>query len=214
MNAAVLPLGDAAFLLRLGDEATVRHALRSAALADAIRREELPAVTEVVAAAASVAVYFDPLAPEAGRVEQRLRIVAAHLDEVPPLDAPRTHEIPVRYDGTDLAEVAARTGLTPAEVIARHSAREYHVLAIGFAPGFAYLGELDPALVLPRRDTPRPRVPAGSVAIAGAMTGIYPRVSPGGWHLLGTTDTVLFDPARDAPALFQAGDRVRFVPVV
>jgi KipI family sensor histidine kinase inhibitor len=98
-------------------------------------------------------------------------------------------------------------------VIARHSEREYAVLAIGFAPGFAYLGELDPALVLPRRDSPRARVPAGAVAIAGAQTGIYPRVSPGGWHLLGTTDAVLFDAARESPALFRAGDRVRFVPV-
>src|SRR5690606_13055047 len=156
-------------------------------------------------AGASVAVYFDPLAPDAARIEHHLRVIAAHADEVPPLADGRLHEIAVRYDGPDLADVAERTGCSIADVIALHSAREYAVLAIGFAPGFAYLGELDPALVLPRRDTPRTRVPAGSVAIAGAQTGIYPRVSPGGWHLLGTTDAVLFDPTRESPALFRAG---------
>lgn len=213
VRPVVLPLGDAAFLLRLGTHADRATAQTAAALADAITRETISGVTEVVAAGASVAVYCDPLAPDAARIEQHLRVIAAHVDEVPPLDDGQLHEIAVRYDGADLDDVAARTGLTRAEVIARHSEREYAVLAIGFAPGFAYLGELDPALVLPRRDSPRARVPAGAVAIAGAQTGIYPRVSPGGWHLLGTTDAVLFDAARESPALFRAGDRVRFVPV-
>jgi KipI family sensor histidine kinase inhibitor len=209
----VLPLGDAAFLLRLDTHASVASAQRAAGLAEAIRAEALAGVREVVAAGASVAVYYDPLAPDAARLEQHLRVIAAHATEVPPFADGRTHEIPVRYDGADLDEVAARCGLSRKQVVALHSAREYHVLAIGFAPGFAYLGELDPALALPRRDSPRARVPAGAVAIAGAQTGIYPRVSPGGWHLLGTTDAVLFDAARDEPSLFRAGDRVRFVPV-
>jgi KipI family sensor histidine kinase inhibitor len=118
--------------------------------------------------------------------------------------------IPVTYDGPDLAEVARRTGLTEAEVVTRHSGRVYDVYLVGFAPGWAYLGELDPSLVLPRRPAPRPRVPAGSVAIANAQTGVYPFAIPGGWHLIGRTDTVMFDPTRPSPALLEVGDRVRF----
>jgi KipI family sensor histidine kinase inhibitor len=97
-------------------------------------------------------------------------------------------------------------------VIARHSRRSYIVDLLGFVPGFAYLSELDAALQLPRRPQPRPRVPAGSVAIAGAQTAVYPLDTPGGWHIIGRTDSVMFDPLRDAPALLRAGDKVRFVP--
>ena len=95
----------------------------------------------------------------------------------------------------------------------RHSGREYTVYLLGFAPGFAYLGDLDPALVLPRRPAPRTRVPAGSVAIAGSQTGVYPLTTPGGWHLIGSTTTRMFDPAREPAALLRAGDRVRFEPI-
>jgi 5-oxoprolinase (ATP-hydrolysing) subunit B len=212
VSATVLPLGDRAFLIRQADQASIETARRAAALAAALRDEGLPAVTAIAAAGASVAVHFDPLAPQADRLEQHLRIVAAHLDEVPVHEGGQRHEIAVDYDGPDLAEVAARTGLTPDAVVARHAAQEYHVLAIGFRPGFAYLGPLDPALQLPRRNTPRPRVPAGSVAIAAGMTAVYPGASPGGWHLIGRTDATLFDPAADPPARFAVGDTVRFVP--
>jgi KipI family sensor histidine kinase inhibitor len=211
MPPVVLALGERAFLIRAADHASIASAGRAAALAAALRAERIPAVIEVVAAAASVVVHIDPLAPEANKVEHRLRIIAAHLDDVPALTDARVHVIPVRYDGPDLDEVAQRTGLSPLEVIARHSATEYHVLALGFAPGFAYLGTLDPALHLPRRQTPRPRVPAGSVAIAAAQTAVYPSASPGGWHLIGSTDVVLFDPTCDPAALLRNGDRVRFV---
>lgn len=121
--------------------------------------------------------------------------------------------VPVRYDGPDLEDVARRLGCTPAEVIERHSAGEYLVCMIGFLPGFPYLGFLPDNLVLPRRDTPRSRVPAGSVAIAGRQTGIYPQASPGGWHLIGRTDLILFDAERNPPNLFKAGDRIRFVAI-
>jgi KipI family sensor histidine kinase inhibitor len=122
-------------------------------------------------------------------------------------------EIPARYDGPDLAEVAKLTGLTPDEVIDRHSSRTYRAYACGFAPGFAYLGDLDESLILPRRATPRVRVPPGSIAIAGAQTAVYPLQTPGGWHLIGTTPIAMFDTKRDTPALIRAGDTVRFVRI-
>jgi KipI family sensor histidine kinase inhibitor len=120
-------------------------------------------------------------------------------------------EIPVRYDGPDLDEVAASTGLSPEDVAARHLGVEYVVGFLGFAPGFAYLLGGDERLRVERRAEPRERVPAGSVALAGPYSGIYPRESPGGWQLIGSTATVLFDATRDPPALLSPGDRVRFV---
>ena len=125
----------------------------------------------------------------------------------------RLVEIEVRYDGADLVEVAGATGCSIGELVRRHSEREYTAAFGGFAPGFVYLTGLDPALQLPRRSTPRPSVPAGSVAIASEFTGVYPTSSPGGWHLLGTTEAVLWDPARPLPSLITPGDRVRFVAV-
>jgi KipI family sensor histidine kinase inhibitor len=125
----------------------------------------------------------------------------------------RLVEIGVHYDGEDLAEVAERLGLEVPEVVARHTAPTYTVACLGFSRGFPYLDGLDPLLRLPRRDTPRARVPAGSVAIAAEQAGIYPQTSPGGWHLLGRTDVPLFDPGREPPALLAPGDRVRFVPL-
>jgi KipI family sensor histidine kinase inhibitor len=122
----------------------------------------------------------------------------------------------VRYGGEhgpDLQRVADHAGLSTTDVIARHAVAEYTVAMLGFAPGFPYLLGLDAALATPRLATPRTRVPAGSVAIGGAQTGLYPQASPGGWNLIGRTDRVLFDPQRDPPALLAPGDRVRFVPV-
>jgi KipI family sensor histidine kinase inhibitor len=119
-------------------------------------------------------------------------------------------EIPVTYDGPDLAEVARLTGLPADEVVRRHAAAEYVVAFSGFAPGFGYLTGLPAELRVPRRDSPRTAVPAGSVAVAGEFTGVYPRRSPGGWQLLGRTDAVLWDPERDPPALLVPGTRVRF----
>ncbi|MBD3780772.1 MAG: allophanate hydrolase subunit 1, partial [Micrococcales bacterium] len=121
-------------------------------------------------------------------------------------------ELPVRYDGPDLAEVARLTGLTPEEVVRRHAASTYTVAFGGFMPGFAYLTGLDPALHVPRRATPRERVPAGAVAVAGEYAAVYPAATPGGWRLLGTCDVPLFDVDRDPPALLRPGTRVRFVP--
>jgi KipI family sensor histidine kinase inhibitor len=122
-------------------------------------------------------------------------------------------EIPVLYDGPDLAEVAELSGLSVEEVIAAHTATDWRVAFCGFAPGFAYLGWGDPRLAVPRRREPRTSVPAGSVAVAGEFSAIYPRSSPGGWQLIGHTETVVFDIAREPPALLQPGAAVRFVEV-
>jgi KipI family sensor histidine kinase inhibitor len=129
-----------------------------------------------------------------------------------PEPAGRLVEIPVVYDGPDLAEVAGLTGLSPEAVIARHTGAEHVAAFLGFQPGFAYLTGGDEALHVPRREVPRTQVRGGTVAIAGPYSGVYPRDSPGGWRLLGSTATVMFDPAREPPALLAPGDRVRFVP--
>ncbi|MBL8722979.1 MAG: 5-oxoprolinase subunit PxpB [Planctomycetes bacterium] len=163
----------------------------------------------------SLLVRFDALLRPAGRFRAELAARAAALAEVAARPF-RTLEVPVRYggvDGPDLEVVAAHCGLTPAEVVAQHQSAVYRVAFLGFQPGFPYLLGLPDALRLPRRVSPRPRVPAGSVAIAHGQAGIYPRAVPGGWHLLGRTDLVLFDPARQPAAWFQPGDAVRFVAV-
>jgi KipI family sensor histidine kinase inhibitor len=142
--------------------------------------------------------------------------VQRHLESLgsgaSPSGGNQTLQLPVRYDGTDLAEVAERTGLSQAEVISLHSAPDYHVYAVGFTPGFPFLGEVDEKLRLPRRATPRPVVPFNSVAIANAQSCVYPLPSPGGWNLLGTLLGTLYDPNRDHPFLLSPGDSVRFVP--
>jgi 5-oxoprolinase (ATP-hydrolysing) subunit B len=161
----------------------------------------------------SVLVQADESGAGSAALSGLARDLATAVVEDVPVPAGRLVEIGVRYDGEDLTEVAERLGLEVAEVVARHSAPTYTVACLGFSRGFPYLDGLDPVLRLPRRDTPRARVPAGSVAIAAEQAGIYPQTSPGGWHLLGRTDAVLFDPGREPPALLAPGDRVRFVPL-
>ena len=138
-------------------------------------------------------------------------------EPVAPLNTGRNVvEIPVRYggeDGPDLPSLADWARCSPEEVIERHSSRIYRVYMLGFVPGFAYMGRVDARIAAPRRRVPRDRVPAGSVGIAGEQTGVYPIVTPGGWQLIGRTDTVMFDAARPRPSLLQPGDEVRFVPL-
>jgi KipI family sensor histidine kinase inhibitor len=216
-GAWIEPMGDASLLITLGDTLDLEANAWAHRLAQGLagRLPPLAGLGAVVPGHASVLTSFDPdlLAEEA------LRSILEEL-----LDATReavtrvegaTHEIVVAYggvDGPDLAEVAARTGLAEADVVRLHAGVEYRVLVLGFVPGFPYLGILPAALDLPRRDTPRVRVPAGSVAIAGRQTGIYPFATPGGWHLIGRTDAPAWDPGRTPPALFAPGDRIRFVP--
>ena len=167
----------------------------------------------MLSTATTLLVVADPVTPpDARRLERIEHDARAGCLTAP--DAPSTgaHEIVVRYDGADLAEIAAHAGLSPAEVVERHAAATYRVAFVGFQPGFAYLDGLPAELHTPRRATPRPRVPAGTLAIGGEWTGVYPLATPGGWNLLGTTDALLFDPRRDPLALLQPGDTVRFRP--
>ena len=212
-GATIVPLGEQAWTVVLGETVDRMLHQRVTALAARIAGAKIPGLVEIVPAYATVTVFF-----EGDAEETRRRLVALSHHErseaIPPLETvPELHVIPVRYTGPDLAYVATNTGLTPEQIVERHSSREYRVYLLGFVPGFGYLGDLDPSLVLPRRATPRTRVAAGSVAIAGAQTAVYPLGTPGGWHLIGITTTAMFDPAREPAALLKAGDRVRFEPV-
>jgi KipI family sensor histidine kinase inhibitor len=165
-----------------------------------------------IPAYASVVVRFDPLRIAPSDAEREAGRIAAASDAAPAAGT-RTVEIPTRYDGPDLEETAARAKLTVDELVALHCGREYRAFFLGFLPGFAYCGSLDPRIVAPRLERPRERVPGGSVAIADGQTSVYPLASPGGWRLIGRTELAIFDAAKDPPALIRPGDRVRFVPL-
>jgi len=213
-----LPLGDSAITIVVGQGISRELSAEVIRLTRAVTNAKLDGVHDIVPSYATLAVYYDPGRVRYEKLSNTLRETIALAGErnassSPQSEQKRTIRIPVRYDGEDLIDVAARTGLTRDRVVELHSSREYHVYVIGFVPGFAYLGELDNALVLPRRAVPRKRVPAGSVAIAEAQTAVYPFSTPGGWHLIGTTSLAMFDPAADDPALLRVGDSVIFEPV-
>jgi inhibitor of KinA len=186
------------------------------ALARAVSERLPDAVLEVVPSYRSLLVLHDPLrVPRAGLVE-RILSLAEEVERAPSPPPRRVVRIPTRYggaDGPDLADVARLAGISETEVVRRHAAPVYLVHFLGFTPGFPYLGGLDPGLTTPRLDTPRTRIPAGSVAIGGGQTGIYPVESPGGWRIVGRTPLRLFDPRQARPFLLEAGDGLRFVPV-
>jgi KipI family sensor histidine kinase inhibitor len=206
----IVPLGDGALLVQLGTSIDLALATRVRRLAARVRRARIDGLIDVTPAYASFAVFFDARQTTHAAVA---RAVASVPDvEADEPGAVRHHDIPVRYDGLDLADVARRTGLSEHEVIARHAGTTYTVYCLGFVPGFGYLGNLDAALVLPRRSEPRARVSAGAVAIAGTQTAVYPLDTPGGWHLIGRTSMTMFDPGNDPPARLAAGDTVRFHP--
>ena len=208
---SILPLGDSAITVSFGEGISEELSGRVVQQAARICAVAITGVTDVVPAYAALAVSYDPLAISFADLSDRLRAIfeeSAGRQETGIESV--VHTIPVTYDGEDLAEVTHRTGLTTDDVIRIHSEREYRVYVMGFAPGFAYLGTLDERLALPRRDSPRKRVPPGSVAIAERQTGIYPSPTPGGWHLIGTTSEKLFDPTRENPSLLKVGDRVKF----
>ncbi|MFB7591836.1 allophanate hydrolase subunit 1 [Streptomyces sp. NPDC056169] len=202
MSVRTLRVGERALLVELADGAETE-----AFHAELLRRRAagaLPAVREIVPAARTV--LLDGVADPAGLVAELDGWEAGRL----PARAGEAVEVPVRYDGPDLAEVAALWGVSVEEAVRVHTATEFRVAFCGFAPGFGYLTGLGARYEVPRRATPRTAVPAGSVALAGPYTGVYPRSSPGGWQLIGTTDAVLWDAGRDPAALLAPGTRVRF----
>ncbi|HMO30678.1 urea amidolyase family protein [Enterovirga sp.] len=195
-----LPVSQNALLVELADlDATL-------ALFDSLSRSPVDGVEEIVPAARTLLIRLRP-GVNAGAVAAAL--LTRDLSKRDRGD-PRTVEIPVLYDGADLEEAAERLGISTDELIRRHTAANYAVAFTGFAPGFAYLSAPDAGLSIPRRQTPRTRIPAGAVALAGPFSGVYPRESPGGWQIIGTTPLVMFDPTREPPTLLTPGDRVRF----
>jgi KipI family sensor histidine kinase inhibitor len=209
MNFRLLPMGDAAVLVELDDPADVLP------FAAALRSRPHPDVTDIVPAEQTVLVRFAGPCSHPEQIGTWLR--AVEVDSTSGSAGPLL-ELDVVYDGADLAEVARLTGLSESEVIAAHTGSEWVVAFSGFVPGFGYLrrspqpgDEVNPdRLWVPRRDEPRPRVPAGAVGLAAGYSGVYPRVSPGGWQLIGHTEAVLWDADRDPPALLRPGVRVGF----
>lgn len=215
MKPKIVALGDSAILIHLGDEIDLATNQQVHALADQIEMSSINGIIETVPAYATLLVHYDPLILSFTQIKDHLRAKLSQAEETISRQ-PRRVEIPVRYGGEhgiDLEAVASHLHLGVEEVIRIHSEKIYTVFMMGFAPGYPYMGKLDDALVLPRLETPRARVPAGTVAIAGSQTGIYSVESPGGWNLIGWTPLKLFDPKSDSPFLFAPGDEVKFVPV-
>ena len=207
--------GDRALLVEYGQgvDQAINEKVRAMVLV--IDRQRPAGVIRVVPAYRSLVVFYDPLNTDPETLREKLLEFETALPATGVAPA-RTVEIPVLYGGEagpDLEAVATHHGLAPEEVVRIHTATAYHIYAIGFAPGFPYLGGLDPRLHTPRLETPRSRVAAGSVGIAEAQTGIYPAASPGGWRLIGRTPMRLFDPRQADPIPYRAGDKIRFVPI-
>jgi inhibitor of KinA len=212
--AKFLSSGDGAIVVEFGDEIDRAISEGVLGLSARIRHGDMAGIIETVPTFRSLMIHYDPLRTSAGALIEAVKALlsGAALFE----GERRLWHVPVCYEGEfapDLAEVAERTRLAPAEVVKLHAASRYHVYMIGFLPGFPYLGDLPKPLVLPRRVDPRVRVPPGAVAIAMGMTAIYPIESPGGWHLIGTTPIRLFDALASPPSLFAPGDAVQFEPV-
>ena len=188
---------------------------RAILLASRIRERKARGVRDIAPGYSTLGIHYDPLQTDLAALEQAIEQEFAGLAALDTIADRAVIEIPVNYGGEygpDLDAVATFAGCSVDEVIKRHSRRTYRVYMLGFVPGFAYMGRVDPSLAAPRHRVPRERVPAGSVGIAGLQTGVYPVESPGGWQLIGHTTTMMFDANRDQPSLLSAGDLVRFVP--
>ena|SRR5438105_4739816 len=209
----ISPLGDSALIVEFAEESSDRERLLARALfvAQTLEGAKIPGVIDVTSAYESVAVFFDSARVEQD-FEEKVRALVASSGVRAPKKA-RKIEIPVCYDdefALDLARVASQTSLTSDAIIALHSSSKYTVACIGFVPGFPFLAGLSEKLRVPRLDSPRTKVPAGSVAIANAQAGIYPFESPGGWNVIGRTPLRLFRVNENPPTLLRPGDCVRF----
>jgi len=222
----LMPLGDSALLIRVAEnfESAPEDVLNKVLAAKhGLEAAQIPAAIEIAPAYTTVAIFYDPVrAVDAGApvdnivgwIEQRIREALSEGEETRADETKQSViEIPVCYEtefGLDLEHVAKQAGIHWKEVVDLHCGAEYRVHCVGFTPGFPFLGGLPRKLATPRRDVPRKEIPAGSVGIGGAQTGIYPIKSPGGWNIIGRTPLRLFDPQKNPPALLHAGDRVRF----
>lgn len=210
----ILPCGDTALVVEFGD--TVDRSLSETVLRlqARVHSATLPGVLETVPTFRSLMIHYDPTSTCAADLSQQVLALAHTKDTV--TQRRRGWRVPVCYEpdyAPDLAAVAKSTGLSPDAVVGLHLSMRYHVYMIGFLPGFPYMGDLAPQLVLPRREDPRVRIPVGAVAIARSMTGIYPVESPGGWHLIGRTPVPMFDVRSASPSLLASGDAVAFAPI-
>jgi len=214
-NFRIVPSGDSTIVVELEARIDPEINERAIRLAETVHAAAIAGVRDVVPTYRSVAVFFDPLRTDYRRLVEWLERQVGRLAEAPVAHR-ASISVPVCYQdelGSDLAAVAAFANMSPQDVIAIHASATYRVFMLGFMPGFAYMGVLDPRIAMPRRSTPRVRVPRGAVGIAGAQTGIYPAETPGGWQLIGRTPLEPFDVTRPGPFLFRPGDAVRFVPI-
>ena len=209
-----MPAGDSALIVEFEERIDPAVNARAIALADAVRATAIAGIRDVVPTYRSVAVYFDPLSTNYDALVASLERGAAQPVVEPSDRVPI--RIPVCYGGDfgpDIARVAEFGHMNEGDVVAIHSSASYRVFMLGFVPGFAYMGIVDARIAVPRRATPRVRVPQGSVGIAGVQTGVYPAETPGGWQLIGRTPVNLVDLSRAEPFLLKAGDAVQFFPV-
>jgi inhibitor of KinA len=215
VNYRIVPAGDSALIVEFEERIDAAVNARAIACAAAIQRASLAGVRDVVPTYRSVAIYFDPLRTDSDALMERVAHEAEHT-VAPGGTPPAPVRIPVCYGGEfgpDLHAVASFAHLSPDEVVRVHTGAVYRVFMLGFVPGFAYLGLVDERIAMPRHPTPRIRVPAGAVGIAGVQTGVYPSETPGGWQLIGRTPVRPFDPERGQPFLMKAGDAVEFYSI-
>lgn len=208
--------GESMLLVELGAAIDPIVSERAIMLASRLRARHARGVRDVAPGYCTVGVHFDPLQTDLAALEHAIATEFNGIASIQTVADRQAIEIPVRYGGDagpDLAAVAEYAKCSEDEVVARHTSRTYRVYMLGFVPGFCYMGRVDPEIAAPRHRVPRERVPAGSVGIAGGQTGVYPVDSPGGWQLIGKTDTVMFDAGRPQPSLLAPGDLVRFVAV-
>ena len=210
------PMGDCAARVEMGDSISEHINDRVHQLCALLESRPISGILDIVPAYTTITVHYDMLACDYRAVENWIHSVVGLSSSETNLHNPKIIDIPTVYGGDhgpDLESVAGYAGLALDEVISIHASRIYRVYMMGFMPGFPYLGGLDDRIAAPRLETPRKKVPAGSVGIAGNQTGIYPLESPGGWRLIGWTPVRLFDPRNEQPFLLSPGDRLRFVPV-
>ena len=210
-----LSCGDCAVTVAFAQEIREDTNRKIRFLAVGIQSLSIRGVLETVPTFCSITVYFDPLVTSRKKLEKQVLHMLEYYKESGSA-AKRIFQIPVCYDGEfapDMEDVCRLTGLSREQVISFHSSTDYLIYMLGFLPGFPYLGGMDPRLEVPRLDSPRTRIPPGAVGIGGKQTGIYPLASPGGWRLIGRTPAVLYDPHRENPIVYQAGDYIRFCPI-